>query len=216
MMQPPLPRLPKRCRNYMQPTPINLGKPAFPPNPNHWTPERNGHSLRQEFGRPPHEHLDPTAIAKRTRGVELLDRPQFEKVVGADCAQELFGRSRDTWSGFVVPVPGRNLIVINGTHSSNRQNATLTEELFHIRLRHEPSRIYICPITKLLRREYAKNIEDEAYFSAAAALVPYGTLREMSRSGETIESIAQHFHVSEDLVQMRLYVTRLARRRRRQ
>jgi Zn-dependent peptidase ImmA (M78 family) len=203
----------KRFRNCMQHIPANHDGPKFPPNPNHWRPERNGHSLRRDFDRPPDLQLDPFEIARRTPGVELLDRPKIEQIIGAVCASELYGRSQRKWSGFVVPVLGRHLVVINDTHAPTRQVATLTEELFHIRLGHQPSRIYCCPITRLLRREYSREVEHDAYWSAAAALVPYGVLREMIRSGATIESIAEHFCVSVALVQFRLNVTRLARHR---
>jgi len=123
-------------------------------------------------------------------------------------------RSRNQWSGFVVPVDGLHLIVINHTHAVTRQHATLTEELFHIILRHQPTKIRICPITGLLRREYSPAIEREAFCSAAAALVPYGPLKEVLASGGTIESIAEAFGVSVQLVAFRMKVTKLWRRTR--
>jgi hypothetical protein len=78
--------------------------------------------------------------------VALLNQAAFEGHVGSACAAELLGRSRDKWSGFVVPVNGHHVIVINPTHALTRQNATLTEELFHIRLGHKPSKIFLCPV----------------------------------------------------------------------
>jgi Zn-dependent peptidase ImmA (M78 family) len=94
----------------------------------------------------------------------------------------------------------------------SRQHATLTEELFHIRLGHTPCRLSPCPVSGLIRREFTRKVETEAYHSAAAALVPYCTLKEMLTSGETVKSIAKFFHVSVELVQFRMNVTRLARR----
>jgi IrrE N-terminal-like domain len=192
--------------------PTSIAGPKFPPNPKHWPPERNGHSLRHEFGREHHVQLDPFEIAQLIPGVKLIDSAGFERIVGSRCANELFGPSRRKWSGFVVPIEGLDLVVINNTHAITRQVATLTEELFHIRLGHKPSRIFLCPQTGLLRREYSPEVEHEAYWSAAAALVPYRALSEMFKSGATIESIAEHFCVSISLVQFRLNVTRLVRR----
>ena len=179
-----------------------------------WTPERNGHDLRARFGKPGHVPLEPFEIAGRFDDVELLNQSSFEQIVGASCARELFGRSRDKWSGFVVPVEGLHLIVINSTHPLTRQHATLMEELFHITLRHQPSQIYLCPISGLLRREYTPEIEKDAYWSAAAALVPYAALKQFVQSGGTMEAIAETFDVSVDLVEFRMKVTKLWRRRR--
>jgi hypothetical protein len=55
-------------------------------------------------------------------------------------------------------------------------------------------------------------IEHDAYWWAAAALVPYGVLKHIFCAGGTIESIAEFFDVSVPLVEFRLKVTRLLRR----
>jgi hypothetical protein len=157
--------------------------------------------------------LEPFEIAGRMDGVEVLDRPAVVAVIGESCAGKLFGCFRDAWSGFVLPVGGRHLIVVNDTHPATRQRATLTEELFHIVLGHRPSEIYVCPATGLLRRAYAPGVEREAYGSAAAALLPYATLRDLLQAGGTIESIAESFGVSVPLVEFRMKVTKLWRRR---
>jgi hypothetical protein len=196
----------------MRPTPSNLVGSNFPPNPNQWTPERNGHNLRARFDKPVHLPLEPFDIAHRFAGVELLDHAKFAQIVGSDCTSELCGRSKDKWSGFVVPVQGLHLIVVNPTHAITRQHATLTEELFHIILRHQPTKLFRCPLTGLIRREYTKEIENDAYWSAAAALVPYITLKNLVRSGGTIEAIAESFSVSIDLVKFRMKVTKLWKR----
>jgi Zn-dependent peptidase ImmA (M78 family) len=190
------------------------GQSKFPPNPTQWNAERNGHSIRSQFGKALHLPLEPFDVASRMPGVKLLTREEFEGVVGKVCTAALFGPHRDAWSGFVVPVDGLHLIVLNSTHAPSRQHATLTEELFHIRLRHKPCRLSPCPVSGMMRREFTREIEEEAYHSAAAALVPYFTLKELVKSGETIESIAEFFHVSVKLVPFRINVTRLVRRSR--
>jgi IrrE N-terminal-like domain len=212
MPTPPRPLL-TLCKSSMQHTPNNLAQSKFPPNPKQWKPERNGHALRERFGKPLHVPLDPFDIVGRYDGVELIGRRRLEEVVGPANVRELFGQSRRKWSGFVVPVAGVHLIVINDTHAPTRQNATLTEELFHIMLGHKPSKIFCCPQTGLLQREYTKEIEHDAYWSAAAALVPYAKLKEMFGSGGTIEAIAEFFNVSIQLVEFRLKVTKLWRQR---
>jgi hypothetical protein len=196
----------------MQPSRNKAGKIEFPPNPTQWDAERNGHSLRAHFGKALHLPLEPFDVANRTPNVRLLVREEVEPIVGSECATSLFGVHRRSWSGFVVPVNGSHFIVLNSTHAMSRQHATLTEELFHIRLGHTPCRLSPCPVSGLIRREFTRKVETEAYHSAAAALVPYCTLKEMLTSGETVKSIAKFFHVSVELVQFRMNVTRLARR----
>jgi hypothetical protein len=191
----------------------NLGQSKFPPNPNQWDAERNGLLLRSEFGRSIQEPLRPFDIAGQIDGVTLLGRPEFVGIIGPDCAHKLHERYRDSWSGFVVPVDGNHLVVINTTHPETRQHATLTEELFHIRLKHEPCKLSPCPITGLMKREYTRQIEHEAYWSAGAALLPYAPLKHLVLSGTPIEKIAEMFDVSVSLVQMRMKLTKLWRRR---
>jgi hypothetical protein len=197
----------------MRLTPGNIGTNRFPPNPTQWESERNGYSLRARFGRALDLPLNPFEIATRFDGVVILTPSRFSEIVGETCAQELFGRSREMWSGFVVPINGQHLIVINHTHALTRQNATLTEELFHIALGHKPMKICTCPRTGMLRREYSKEIESEAYCAAAAALLPYSSLCRLLGSGETISAIADSFGASVSLVEFRLKVTRLWKRR---
>jgi len=105
-----------------------------------------------------------------------------------------------------------HIVILNYTHATTRQNATLMEELFHIVLRHKPSRIEPFPVTGLMKREFNRTVENEAYWSAAAALVPYAALRQMVDDGHSARLIVEHFQVSVALVQSRLKVTKLWRR----
>jgi len=63
-----------------------------------------------------------------------------------------------------------------------------------------------------MKREFKKLIEEEACWSAAAALVPYLPLRRMIDDGLLPDQIAAHFEVSVALVEFRLKVTKLWRR----
>ncbi len=126
---------------------------------------------------------------------------------------EVFGPARCRWSAVTLPIPGNGyIIIVNDTHAATRQNATLMEEFFHIVLGHKPTRIKRCPMTGLMKREFNRAMEREAYWSAAAALVPYVALRGMVDGHQPTAEIAAHFHVSADLVGFRLKVTRLWRR----
>jgi Zn-dependent peptidase ImmA (M78 family) len=86
------------------------------------------------------------------------------------------------------------------------------EEICHVFLGHQPSRLAIENVNKHgkpIARDYRENDEEEAYSVGASALVPFSALRRMINQGKTSREIARHFNVSRDLVEFRLKVTRL-------
>ena len=62
---------------------------------------------------------------------------------------------------------------------------------------------------KIIARDYNHAIEEEAYSTGAAALVPYTALKRMVEQGRTTQEIARHFAVSRALVEYRIKVSRL-------
>ena len=185
----------------------------LPPNPAQWQPERNGLAFRGRFDVQSDVPLRPFDIGKQLTDVKLLGRADLERIVAPDDLRVAFGSARHRWSAVTIPIhEDGHIVILNDTHATTRQNATLMEELFHIVLRHKPSRIKPCPITGLMKREFNRAVENEAYWSAAAALVPYAALRRMVDDGHSVRQIADHFQVSVALVQFRLKVTKLWRR----
>jgi Zn-dependent peptidase ImmA (M78 family) len=183
----------------------------FPPNPTQWDAERAGLTLRRKFDVPSDAPLRPFSL--QFDGVYVLStRKQVEEFVDASLCRKLFGAHRRSWSGMTIPVDDEFVIMVNETHPQTRKNATLMEEHFHVLLGHKPCRIFICPTTGLMRREYDKQTENEAYFASAASLVPYCALKEMVHGGGHVTEIAEHFEVSRDLVSFRLKTCKLYRR----
>jgi Zn-dependent peptidase ImmA (M78 family) len=129
--------------------------------------------------------------------------------------EHLLGSGKDAWSGGAASIPlpdGRKLIILNPTHSLTRQNATLMEEISHVFLGHKPSRLAIEQRDKdgqIIARDYNHAIEEEAYSTGAAALVPYTALKRMVSQGRTAQQIARHFYVSRALVEYRIKISRL-------
>ena len=77
---------------------------------------------------------------------------------------------------------------------------------------HKPSRLSVerkDRSGRTIARDYNKDIEEEAYGTGAAALVPYGSLKRYIRDGKTIAQIARHFKVSRALVEYRIKVSKL-------
>ena len=86
------------------------------------------------------------------------------------------------------------------------------EEVCHVFLGHKPSRLAIenrDKDGKIIARDYNHAIEEEAYSTGAAALVPYTALKRMVNEGKTSQEIARHFYVSRALVEYRIKVSRL-------
>lgn len=157
--------------------------------------------------------LDPFQLAKYAKLVVV----SFDQIRGLsdDTVAHLLGDGKDMWSGGAASkrLPdGTKLIVLNPTHGKNRRNATLMEEVCHVFLGHKPSRLQIEKKTrdgKVVARDYNAAIEEEAYATGAAALVPYTALCRMVDSGNTAAEIARHFRVSRALAEYRIKVSRL-------
>lgn len=170
--------------------------------------------LREFAGlRSDEQRLDPFKLANYAK---LLVLP-FEQVkaLSEESRNHLLGEGRDAWSGGAASMTlpdGRKLIILNPTHGKNRQNATLMEEVCHVFLGHKPSRLAVTKYDKqgkIMARDYHAEIEEEAYGTGAAALVPYTALRRFVEWGWTSRDIARHFNVSRQLIEYRIKVSRL-------
>jgi hypothetical protein len=177
--------------------------------------EIRGLALRDFAGlRSDKEPLDPFALARYAK-LEVIKFDDIKDLLPEETVKHLLGEASDKWSGAAsgIPLPnGRKLIILNPTHSPLRHNATLMEEISHVFLGHQPSRLAIKNHNKNgeeIARDYHAEIEEQAYSVGAAALVPYSALREFLREGKTSRQIAQHFNVSRELVEYRLKVSRL-------
>ena len=154
---------------------------------------------------------------KLARYAKLLVVPyeQIEPLLTEETKSHLIGEGKDMWSGGAAsqPLPdGRKLIILNPTHGQTRHKATLMEEVSHVFLGHKPSRLSIKRKDKqgnIVARDYNHDIEEEAYSTGAAALVPYIALKRYVENGKTSAEIARHFGVSRGLVEFRIKISKL-------
>ena len=159
------------------------------------------------------EPLNPFALASYAK----LYVATFEDIEGLseDTKKHLLEGGKDLWSGGAASAKlpdGSRLIILNPTHGRNRHNATLMEEICHVFLGHKPSRLAINNTNKegkTIARDFHAEIEEEAYGTGAAALLPYTAIKRMVADGKTVAEIARHFHVSRALVEYRLKISRL-------
>ena len=160
------------------------------------------------------EPLDPFELARFAK-LFVATFDQIEPLLSEETRQHLTGSGKDSWSGGAAShtLPsGEKLIILNPTHGKNRHRATLMEEVSHVFLGHKPSRLAIENKNKegkIIARDYNHSIEEEAYSTGAAALLPYTAIKRMVGEGRTIQEIARHFYVSRALVEYRIKVSRL-------
>jgi len=169
--------------------------------------------FRDFAGVRPDMPLDPFRLA----GFANLLVVHFDQIKGlsAEARAHLLGEASEKWSGGACSLPlpdGRRIVILNPNHGRMRTNATLMEEVSHVFLGHQPSRLKVVAETatgQTISREYRKADEEAAYGTGAAALVPFSALRRFVLEGQTAARIAKHFRVSRELVSYRLKVTRL-------
>jgi hypothetical protein len=169
--------------------------------------------FRDFAGIQPDVPLDPFRLAKFANLLVV----NFDQIKGLspEVRDHLLGEASEKWSGGACSLPlpdGRKIVILNPNHGRMRTNATLMEEVSHVFLGHQPSRLKVVAETEsgqTISREYRKTDEEAAYATGAAALVPFSALRKCVLEGQTSQQIAKHFHVSRELVEYRLKVTRL-------
>jgi hypothetical protein len=157
--------------------------------------------------------LNPFRLAKFANLVVI----SFEQIEGLSekNRQHLLGAASEEWSGGACsrPLPdGRRIVILNPNHGPKRTHATLMEEISHVFLGHQPTKLKMVRQDergRTVSREYRKADEEAAYGTGAAALVPFSALRRFVFEGRTSAQIASHFRVSRELVEYRLKVTRL-------
>jgi hypothetical protein len=186
----------------------------LPPTPKGRHYELRGQALREFAGlRSDEEPLDPFSLA-RYANLMVVSLDQISGLSPQTLAH-LLGSGQNDWSGGAASrnLPnGQRIIILNPTHGPKRHMATLMEEISHVFLGHKPSRLALEKKNKdgkVVARDYNQAIEEEAYSSGAAALVPYTSLKRMVKRGKTAREIADHFGVSRALVEFRMKVNRL-------
>jgi hypothetical protein len=159
--------------------------------------------------------LDPFRLAKFAN-LLVVDFDQIRNL-SETTRERLLGSAAEEWSGgacsHALP-DGRRIVILNPNHGPARTNATLMEEISHVFLGHQPSRLKVLTTNqsgRTVARDYRKADEEAAYATGAAALVPFAALRRLVLAGKRSSQIAKHFRVSRELVEYRLKVTRLWR-----
>jgi Zn-dependent peptidase ImmA (M78 family) len=158
---------------------------------------------RAELGLTEHDRLEPRDLA------EDLDVQVFELTgfpgLRPEHQAELQAPETRIVSAVTVVRDGRALIVVNDTHTPERQTNSLAHELAHLLLGHEPGNA----LDALGNRIWPARDEAEADWLAACLLVPAAALRAALRTHGTQQACARHFGVSDELMRWRCNVNGL-------
>jgi uncharacterized protein DUF955 len=181
----------------------------LPPNPKQWENENNALDLRDQLGL----SMDARLVVRDAYAIlpDVTVRPHNRLPAADVFIERLCSGTGQRWGGFALPMGELGTFVVyNASHPITRARSTLMEEFFHLRLEHQPSTIRVYTGGEEWRTREA-HVEDEAFGSGAAALVPYRGLKSMLETGDSVREIADRFQTSEELVRFRAKVCKLYR-----
>ena len=153
----------------------------------------------------PGSPLDPWAYPKHL-GIVILD---FESLsLSSATRKQLLEVDYESWSAMTIKENGIDVIIVNPRHARTRQCTNLMHEIAHIELGHVPARVEVSKITGLLLlSDYSDEQELEADWRAAAMLLPRDALVGHRKRRKSVSDIAEHFCLSEQLVEWRIRMT---------
>ena len=164
--------------------------------------EEHGLTLRKEAGVSELQRLDPAALAAKL-GVKLTRLDELPSLPSAVLAR-LSNVDVRAWSGIGIPLPdGQLVIVLHPKQTKERAAITAMEEIAHAYYGHRPTQLIPLP-GGLLKREYNADLEREAYFTGAAALLPSEAVGKAVWFRHSPEGVAQRYGVSLELVEFRI------------
>lgn len=165
--------------------------------------EENAFLLRKQAGLAPTDKLDSIKLSKKFN-IEIVFPDQISSLP-PEQKEHLASLDAKIWSGISNELPdGRLLIILNPNQTPERANVTIMEEIAHIHYGHKPSQL-----GGLGQRQYDEKAEQEAYQTAAAALLPSKVVAQAIWSGESAKSLAKKYGASIELAEMRIKLLNL-------
>jgi transcriptional regulator with XRE-family HTH domain len=132
--------------------------------------EQTAEKFRTELGLSRDEPLD--SLRLQVEGIQVILVGQTN-CIEARLVSDLRGSSSGEWSAMSMPLDTDNenwVILLNDSHTVERQRVTVLEEFWHILLGHKLTKI--ARVADAYGRTYDKAEEHDAYYLASAALLP--------------------------------------------
>lgn len=164
--------------------------------------EDEANSFRLELGLGPDDPLDPTLLqVDRVQVMTLEDiwpsthpvRTYLEEIAPQD------------WSAMSAPLDSEEalwVVLLNHCQCRERQRVTLLEEFWHIMLGHHPTKV--AKVGGVYGRTYEAVEEHDAFYLAAASMLPADAIKQAVAKRLRVEVIAAHFGTSRELVEYRI------------
>lgn len=170
--------------------------------------ERIAAEVRGDLGLLSHEPLDPFEYA-RFLGIPCEPVSELDRYgVPEGTLDHLAGVGRRDFSAGTFCKGNRRLIVYNNHNSPARQKSDVAHELAHLLREHEPGPAFGCLGLPLWNAEQ----EVDATCLAGAILVPECAALMIVRHGLSVWESASIYGVSDQLMEVRLEVTRAVKR----
>ncbi len=160
--------------------------------------ERHAAILRQQVDVGELGKFSPRALPDQLK-IKIAYPDEIEALT-PQVRQLLLSWDAKVWSGMGDTLPdGRLLIMLNPNQTSVRENVTIMEEVAHRYYGHEPSQL-----NKIGRGRYDEATEREAFWTAAAILLPSKVVGQAVWCGDSTDSLAAQYGTSVELVEMRI------------
>lgn len=163
-------------------------------------------SERDAFGLSPTCRLDPRALAQR-HGIRVVELSSLPGV--SEYERALLRKNTKELSAVLVGEEGKAVIIVNDSHTPQRQANSICHEVAHFLLGHASGPI----IDEGGVRVYPERQEDEANWLASALLVPIKGLRMLHGKQPRCE-IEDNYGASEELLRWRCNMHGLASKSR--
>lgn len=164
--------------------------------------ELTAEKFRADLGLSPDEPLDSLRIEVEDVRVIAVGKTSC---LDARTVSQLQGNAGSEWSAMSVPLdPGNEnwAVLLNDSHTVERQRVTLLEEVWHILLGHKLTKI--ARVAEAYGRTYDKTEEHDAYYLASATLLPKAAMIDAVSKNRSSEQIARVFGTSPELVDYRI------------
>jgi transcriptional regulator with XRE-family HTH domain/Zn-dependent peptidase ImmA (M78 family) len=158
--------------------------------------------FRKDLGIDQNDRLE--ALRVQISGVQVKC-PADLVYVEQEVIEYLTGAAKREWSAMSVPLDYENdqwVIFRNNLHSEQRQAVTYLEECWHILLGHKLTKITKVPGG--YGRSYESEEEDQAYYLAAASLLPKLLVEAVANGNNTAIETAAKYGVSLQLLEYRI------------
>lgn len=164
--------------------------------------EEMAEKVRSDLGLKIEEKLN--ALSLRIAGVEVFVPHEVEEL-SQKSLEYLTGSGSNEWSAMSVPIniaDDKWAILRNDTHTEERQRVTYLEECWHILLGHKLTKI--ARIGAAYGRTYESTEEHDAYYIAAATLLPANGISSLVDQKLSSVKIGETYGTSPALVEYRI------------